>query len=956
MEKLTIDIFLPLAADALDPEWLKEVAGHSSVKSIRLWNSGESSFVLPENVDILNTDSLSSTKVFKEMATLATADFVLCMTSASARFDVKLLDALVNALPDGVSMAYADYRKVVNGKLLDAPTIDCLSGSLRNDFDFGPALLFRSDALKRYIGEALDEYIYAGAYQLRLAMQRMGGIFHCKEFFSTVYEYDTRKSGEKQFDYVNPAQRDVQIEMEKACTHHLKEIDAFLPASVYKEIDLSIGEFPVEASVVIPVLNRHMTIADAISSVLKQKTSFPFNLIVVDNHSTDGTGEIIDSFGDSRVVHVVPERRDLGIGGCWNEAVNSPMCGRFAVQLDSDDIYSDENTLQRIVDEFYRQQCAMIVGTYRICDFELNTLPPGIIDHREWTEENGRNNALRVNGLGAPRAFFTPVIREIGFPNVSYGEDYAVGLQISRNYRIGRIYDVLYLCRRWGGNSDAALSRDLGIGGCWNEAVNSPMCGRFAVQLDSDDIYSDENTLQRIVDEFYRQQCAMIVGTYRICDFELNTLPPGIIDHREWTEENGRNNALRVNGLGAPRAFFTPVIREIGFPNVSYGEDYAVGLQISRNYRIGRIYDVLYLCRRWGGNSDAALSHEKVNAHNLYKDSLRTAELEARTELVASMGIPSREDVDDFLTKQLTAWPDAAERHAALDDVQVRVLSNGVCLQHNPARTVSTAAKVDSVSILERKCFLCAANRPAEQFAEEALGMFDVLVNPYPILPKHMTLPLKEHSAQCLDKMYPSMLHIAREWKGLALFYNGAKCGASAPDHAHLQAGDVSGVPLFGDYWSEEVECGKEPLFVNADGCIYNITSYIVPLFVVVSRTVSSSVELFGKLKAALPLVEGEDEPRMNVFALYKPEDGYVTVVIPRSAHRPACYCTGDDNGRMISPGALDMAGLIITPRISDFDATTADEAAGMLREVALSDDVLNVVLENLRGGYDEEC
>lgn len=288
MEKLTIDIFLPLAADALDPEWLKEVAGHSSVKSIRLWNSGESSFVLPENVDILNTDSLSSTKVFKEMATLATADFVLCMTSASARFDVKLLDALVNALPDGVSMAYADYRKVVNGKLLDAPTIDCLSGSLRNDFDFGPALLFRSDALKRYIGEALDEYIYAGAYQLRLAMQRMGGIFHCKEFFSTVYEYDTRKSGEKQFDYVNPAQRDVQIEMEKACTHHLKEIDAFLPASVYKEIDLSIGEFPVEASVVIPVLNRHMTIADAISSVLKQKTSFPFNLIVVDNHRSMG--------------------------------------------------------------------------------------------------------------------------------------------------------------------------------------------------------------------------------------------------------------------------------------------------------------------------------------------------------------------------------------------------------------------------------------------------------------------------------------------------------------------------------------------------------------------------------------------------------------------------------------------------------------------------------------------
>lgn len=806
MKNPAIELFFPLATAAFDLSWLNEAAMHPMVKRVWLWSASESSVALPANVEVLCAESLSGTALFKDMARRATADFVLCWVDAAAELELGELDAFVRSVPDNASMAYSGYRKSVDGVMQDAPVIEYLAGSLRNDFDFGPVVMFRTSALKSYAGEALDEYRYAGLYQLRLSMSRLGSVYHHKGFLSTLNECDTRKSGEKQFDYVNPAQRDVQVEMEKACTFHLKETGAFLPACKYKNIDLSIGEFPVEASVVIPVLNRHMTIADAMNSVLRQKTSFPFNLIVVDNHSTDGTGEIIDSFGDARVVHIVPERRDLGIGGCWNEAVNSRYCGRFAVQLDSDDIYSDENTLQRIVDEFYRQQCAMIVGTYRICDFELNTLPPGIIDHREWTEDNGRNNALRINGLGAPRAFFTPVIREIGFPNVSYGEDYAVGLRISRDYRIGRIYDVLYLCRRW------------------------------------------------------------------------------------------------------------------------------------------------------GGNSDAALSHEKVNAHNLYKDSLRTAEFEARKEMMNSMSLPSFDDVEEFIARQLGEWPGAAQRHESLNGVETRNLGNGLCLQHNPARAVSATAKVDEASVAERKCFLCAANRPSEQIAEGVSGALELLVNPFPILPSHLTLPLKEHAPQLLEGMYADMLNLAREWRGFALFYNGAKCGASAPDHAHLQAGDVSGVPLFGEYWSEEIESGKEPVAVSPDSCIYNVTSYIVPLFMVVSRSVSGSLEMFSRLAAALPVAECEDEPRMNVFVRYSPDEGYVTMVLPRSEHRPACYYLQGSANRLVSPGALDMAGLLITPRKEDFDAITADEAAAMLKEVALAPASVNDVVERIVFRDEEEC
>lgn len=358
------------------------------------------------------------------------------------------------------SMVYADYYEESEDVLQPHPLIEYQEGSLRDDFAFGPVLLVRVSAWREALLSLKTEYEFAGLYALRLALSRIAPIVHIDEYLYSVKEIDTRASGEKIFDYVNPRNRQVQIEMEKACTEHLKVIGAYL-SPVFKEIDWSkdSASFAVEASVIIPVRNRVRTIRDAIKSVLAQKTNFNFNLIVIDNHSTDGTTEAIGEFAsDSRLVHIIPERKDLGIGGCWNTGVHHPACGKFAVQLDSDDVYSSENTLQKVVDTFYEQQCAMVVGTYRMTNFAMEEIPPGVIDHKEWTLENGRNNALRINGLGAPRAFYTPLLRTINLPNTSYGEDYALGLRISREYRIGRIYDVIYLCRRWEDNSDASLS------------------------------------------------------------------------------------------------------------------------------------------------------------------------------------------------------------------------------------------------------------------------------------------------------------------------------------------------------------------------------------------------------------------------------------------------------------------------------------------------------------------
>ena len=413
------------------------------------------------NMPFIPLERNLSTITLQSIANKSTGDYTLLYTHAGRlTIGYRAIERMLRtAIESNADWVYSHRHMVKQGETQAVPTNEYQEGSVRDDFDFGPLILIRTETLRQFLATNPDSMQHAALYQLRLHISRTGRLVHINEYLYTEYELDMRTSGEKQFDYVDPRNRQIQIEMEQACTAHLKAVGAFVDYRTLKKIDTEAEDFPYEATVIIPVKNRAKTIGDAIRSVLEQETEFPFNLIVVDNHSTDGTSDIIEGLsGPAPIVHLIPERTDLGIGGCWDLAIRHPQCGRYAVQLDSDDLYSDPHTLQRIVDTFRRERCAMVVGSYRLCNFALETLPPGIIDHREWTEENGMNNALRINGLGAPRAFYTPVIREIGFPNVSYGEDYAVGIAISREFRLGRIYAPIYLCRRWEGNSDAALS------------------------------------------------------------------------------------------------------------------------------------------------------------------------------------------------------------------------------------------------------------------------------------------------------------------------------------------------------------------------------------------------------------------------------------------------------------------------------------------------------------------
>lgn len=417
-------------------------------------------------VTMLSGVSLRSTETLRSIAEAVSEKFVLIYTKdLPLEMGMLALDRIVSiADGTGADMLYADHYQFAAGPdgqpcRRRHPLIECQKGALRDDFDFGSVLVFRSSSFRRAVRAMETDYEFGALYDLRLRMKK---IVHINEYLYTEIETDDRKSGEKQFDYVDPRNRAVQIEMEKVCTAHLKRIGAWLEPR-FKDPDIKefgVQEFPVTASVVIPVFNRIRTVKDAVESALSQKCDFPYNVIVVDNHSSDGTTELLEELSskNENLIHVVPAKYDLGIGGCWNLAVHHEMCGEYAIQLDSDDVYSGPDTLQKIVGAFREQKCAMVVGTYQMTDFQMNPIPPGVIDHKEWTEDNGRNNALRVNGLGAPRAFWTPLLRTLNLPNTSYGEDYALGLRISREYRIGRIYDVLYCCRRWEGNSDAALN------------------------------------------------------------------------------------------------------------------------------------------------------------------------------------------------------------------------------------------------------------------------------------------------------------------------------------------------------------------------------------------------------------------------------------------------------------------------------------------------------------------
>ena len=796
-KKKQIDCFLPYSTVAMMQLLAAQLYESGVVKNIyTLSVDVPPTEALPQYTHHLQTGSLLSLATMRLIATTATADYTLLyLKQGPITLGYHALERMLQVAEEtGAAMVYADHYSVEAGKTVKHPVTAYQLGSIRDDFDFGSVVLLKAEYLKEYAArEVAKDYQFAGWYDLRLFLSRKEELFHLNEYLYTEEEDDLRASGEKQFDYVNPRNREVQIEMEQAATAHLAAINALVDTTLYAQPDFSDEAFPMEASVVIPVFNREKTVRDAVVSALSQKTDFPFNVIVVDNHSTDGTTEILSSLAaDERLVHLIPTRTDLGIGGCWNYAINDAHCGRFAVQLDSDDLYSSENTLQTIVDAFHEQKAAMIVGSYRMCDFELNTLPPGLISHNEWTEDNGCNNALRINGLGAPRAFFTPLVRQHQFPNTSYGEDYAMGLAFSRRFRIGRIYDELYLCRRWGGNSDAVLSID------------------------------------------------------------------------------------------------------------------------------------------------------KVNANNHYKDQLRTVEVLARQK----QNQDREKGLTDFFHNQLNQWKDVAKRFEELVGVQTREVGSALA-QFNPARLVSTGAKIDKATLAKRPCFLCEKNRPVEQIVLPFGEGFDILVNPFPILPVHFTIPSRYHQLQAIAENYVQIHRLLRAYPQLMVFYNGPKCGASAPDHLHFQAGTSGILPLQRD-WQRLYATSVPLLKLNDAEGIYEIKDYICPVLAIVSYTEKHDVELFSRLYEALPIKEDETEPMMNVVA-WRSGEAFISVVFPREKHRPDCYSADGEAQCLVSPGSLDMAGLMILPRQSDFERVTSERAKAVLREVSLSDEVMAEVVKRIR-------
>ena len=454
-----IDCFIPFRDVLQVSRTIEGLKKEEIVGKIFLLRLPEAAGKSIQGCEVIDVKSVNCTDAVMKMAAAANAEYSLIYTKFTdlsfGRFALERIVAIGD--DSSAAMLYADHFNELGGQRKNAPVIDYQMGALRDNFDFGSVLAYRTSALKEAASRMNVAYSFAGLYDLRLKVSQKGSLVHINEYLYYEIETDTRKSGEKIFDYVDPKNRDVQIEMEKACTQHLKDIGGYLEPH-FKHIELSDAPFEYEASVVIPCKNRVRTIGDAIKSALAQKTSFKYNVFVVDDNSTDGSVDVIKKYlGNEKLFYIAQDKTWHGIGGNWNAAIHHPHCGKFALQLDSDDMYSCQDAVQRFVDAFYEQNCAMVVGTYRMTNFDLETIPPGIIDHKEWTPDNGRNNALRINGLGAPRGFYVPLLRRINFPTTKYGEDYAVGLRISREYQIGRIYDVIYDCRRWEDNSDASL-------------------------------------------------------------------------------------------------------------------------------------------------------------------------------------------------------------------------------------------------------------------------------------------------------------------------------------------------------------------------------------------------------------------------------------------------------------------------------------------------------------------
>ena len=827
---MAIDAFV-LYADEKTMMTLSQLKEEPLVRNIYVMMKGGEECPC-KGCEVIRVDDYRSSATIRKMTEALKAPFaLLCTAQTPVTFGYQAIPRMCSVASSVDSaVVYADRYVVKNGETMKYPTLNPSQGSIRDDFDFGSVMLFKASMLQEYLNVFPNEdYKYSGWYDVQLFCLRrkpQTDMFHIGELLYTEEELDLRTSGEKQFDYVNPRNRDVQREREQVCTKHLKLIGAFIEPESIMDVSVERCDFEREASVVIPVRNRVRTIEDAIRSALSQHTSFEFNVMVVDNLSTDGTTEVIQKLAaeDSRVVHIVPARKDLGIGGCWSLAFNDVRCGRFAVQLDSDDLYS---------------------GT---------------------------------------------------------------------------------------------------------------------------------DTLQRIVDKFYEEHCAMVIGSYRMCNFQLETLPPGLIDHREWTPENGRNNALRINGLGAPRAFFTPLLRETGMPNTSYGEDYAVGLAFCRKYKIGRIYDELYLCRRWEGNSDAALTPEQVTRNNSYKDSIRTIEIIGRQRLNEYwQGGVTDEIANNLFETQLPLWEKARENYERLNDVSVAEMEMDGCrlsAQYNPARIVSTGAKVDAATLKQRPCFLCEVNRPEEQISSPLLKRYYLLLNPNPILPKHFTIPLRHHRKQQIMEHYEDMMEIALQLREMFVFYNGPLCGASAPDHMHFQAGSRGVVPLereWSDFYQPHLSCilpvGEDECVVAGNRCmvadgmgVFSLQNYLCPGIVIITRTPHANKLLFEKLYRSLPVREGETEPMMNILAWSQSgategDERVVSVIIPRAKHRPDCYFKEGDEQVLVSPGALDMGGMLITPRKCDYDKMNAELAKSIIQECGITPEEEAEIVLKVKGG-----
>jgi glycosyltransferase involved in cell wall biosynthesis len=771
---------------------------------------------------------------------------------------------LLVACETQAGIIYADFLTATEGRLVPHPLNDYQEGSIRDDFNFGPFFIISTAAIKTALKKhgGLPGDALAAFYDLRLKISQDAAILHLPEFLYTASakkpETFPAVKTEAHFDYVARENFIRQKKFEKIATRHLQRIGAHLPPRNRKAKPAT-AAFAVEASIVIPVFNRNKTIIDALSSALSQKTSFAFNVIVVDNHSTDGTTGILKKYAgkDSLVRHLVPARRDLGIGGCWNEAVYSSCCGRYAVQLDSDDLYSSPHTLQKIVDMLRNGRLAMVVGSYTLVNEKLRPIPPGLIDHREWTRQNGHNNLLRVNGMGAPRAFDTAVIRKIGFPNVSYGEDYAVALRLSREHKIGRIYESLYLCRRWTDNTDAGLSVE---------------------KQNRYDYYKD---------------------------------------------------SLRTLEIRARR-------------QLKAGEKSLPHKSIKKN-----IGDLL---SRGGGDPEFINNSKSLVASGLRDNTDRR---NIHTEPLPASRIfaefPGKDDkafsalCRDFSEAQSKSWPALAAARRDLTLVRERELSRGGCkiiLQYNPARAASSGAAVDQASIKKRPCFLCEANRPPEQSGILYRNDYLLLCNPAPVFRNHFTVAACGHKPQEITSSLRSLLQISFDASpGYIVFYNGPACGASAPDHLHFQMVPFRSLPFLNLVRGARLRKKNSSVRYGAgDGSERSV-------IVLESENAGALQEEFLRLlKCAGRILAVEDEPLVNVLCAFR-KDCWRLMIFLRRKHRPDAYFAGGDAHIFVSPGAVDMAGVVITPRIEDFERLNGGILRNIYREVSLDQEILRAIV-----------